>query len=219
MQTVTMKDRRVVSYTISDEDQAILIQIRDNLRRNYFLIGDIANKYVYESVKHDYAMNVLDIYDEIGRIVGKAGRTVRYYAEEAAFYTPSMREAYDILPFSFFVFARTMGDMWVTVLDYAMEHPQYSLAAIKRNFLPIPYNTLDNSEQDGIINDDSGQSVAKLKGALDQGEVQVGPIVNMMIDLSSRAISLVDSIPLSDDKKQRLMEAIMTIREIVASMV
>lgn len=216
METVVLKDRAVVSYTISDEDQAILIQIRDNLRRNYFLIGDIANKYVYESVKHDYAMNVLDIYEEIGRIVGKAGRTVRYYAEEAAFYTPSMREAYDILPFSFFVFARTLGDDWVHILEYAMEHPHYSLAAIKRHFLPTPDNTLDNSDQDGIM--DYGK-IDKPAVIVDQGEVQVGPIVNIMIDLSSRAISLIDSIPLPDDKKQRLVEAIMTIREIVASMV
>lgn len=202
-----------VYKTISDEDQAILIQIRDNIRNNYFMIGDIANKYIYQCVRNDNMVYSQDIYDDIGKIVGKSGRTVRYYAEEATFYSFDVRDQYDILPFSFFVFARTMGDIWQEVLDYAMEHPHYSLDAIKKHYLP-------NFNSDGTI-DDNGEEVGLLVGnTVDQDKAaNIGPLINTMINLSALAIRLVNSavLPISDEHKIKLSDAAVTIHNIILS--
>jgi len=209
MKTQMVANRISVSNTISDEDQAILIQIRDNIRDNYFMIGDVANKYIYQCVRNDNMVYSQDIYDDIGKIVGKSGRTVRYYAEEASFYSPKTRDQYDILPFSFFVFARTMGDIWKNVLDYAMEHPHYSLDAIKKHFLP-------NFDDSGIIDHD-GELV---EHTVDQEKAaNIGPLINTMINLSALALRLVNSavLPISDDSKAKLSDAAMTIHNIISS--
>jgi hypothetical protein len=119
MTDILVQSKSKVDSLLSDEDQAILIQIRDNIRNNYFAIGDIANKYVvlcnknktvvlaqdiYDSVGKLTVVLAQDIYDSVGKLVGKSGRTVRYYAEQAAFYPLDTRDKYDILPFGFFVF-------------------------------------------------------------------------------------------------------------------
>lgn len=210
MNDYKVASRVSVSNTISDEDQAILIQIRDNIRNNYFMIGDIANKYIYQAVANNTIMYSQDIYDNIGKIVGKSGRTVRYYAEEATFYSFETRDQYDILPFSFFVFARTMGDDWKNVLDYAMEHPQYSLEAIKKRYLP------------NLETDDTIEYGNLAEHTVDQEKAaNVGPLINTMINLSALALRLVNSavLPISDEHREKLSDAAMTIHNIISAIV
>jgi len=115
------------------EDEALLMGVRDSIRDNYFLVGRIANKYIEMTSRGGLPVTFRDIYHQVGRIVGKADRTIRYYAEVENFYTREDQLEYDILPFNFFDYARAYAN-WREILDYAMEYPSYSLGAIKRKF-------------------------------------------------------------------------------------
>lgn len=117
----------------TDEDESLLMAARDNHRENSFLIGRIANKYIEKSSKAELPVTFREIYHLIGRMVGVPDRTVRYYAETERCYSRDVQLEYDILPFNVFNYAKT-HDNWRDILDYAMEHPSYSLSAIKREF-------------------------------------------------------------------------------------
>jgi hypothetical protein len=120
---------------IEEADQAELIQIRewDCLMR--FRVGDIANKYALLSAGRGLRVPDSAIHEAVGRFCGKTGRTVRYYAEQAAFYSPDVRATYNAVPFSVFVLARRCGPAWADVLEYALLHPLASEAEIERKFL------------------------------------------------------------------------------------
>jgi hypothetical protein len=188
---------------ISDEDQALLIQIRDNLRLNYFAIGDVANKYIYMSAKGKYAVDAQTIYDAVGKFVGKSGRTVRYYAEQSMFYDQATRDKYDILPFSFFVFARSMDGQWNDVLEYAMLNPQKRLSAIRTKFIGgISDDTIEEYEEQPV--EDSSRSIRTF--------------LSVIIDLSANALRLSNSVRISDDQKEVLKKAALQIRDIVKTL-
>lgn len=197
---------------ISEEDQAVLIQIRDNIRYNYFAIGDVANKYVVLCSQRKKAVLSQAVYDAVGEFVGKSGRTVRYYAEQAAFYHPDTRDRYDILPFSFFVFARSMGDRnWETILDYCMTKPNKSLAFIRRKFLYEPDREADRDgeAEDKIPTDEIHTSSPDGKN--------ISVFLSVMLDLSSRALALSDHLSIPPDAKLKLREAATQIREVLNS--
>ena len=194
---------------VSAEDQAILMQIRDNIRYNYFAVGDIANKYVVLCNSGSRFVLSQDIYDGVGAYIGKSGRTVRYYAEQAAFYDNDTRDRYDILPFAFFVFARSMGDNWETILDYCMDNPHYNLNSIRRKFLYEPeradiVDTPEETEIDEIITVDRQSD-----------ERTVGLFLSVMMDLSARALSMAETLDISKEAKDTLRSAAMQIREVL----
>jgi hypothetical protein len=187
----------IVAQTISEDDLAVLIAIRDNLRDNYFLVGDIANRYIANAAKAGFVITNQQIEDEIGGILGKSGRTIRYYAEEAAFYGADIRQQYDILPFSFFAYARST-DNWKAVLDYAMEHPGISLPALRA----LAFSHIANSE---------------LQIAADQKpDAHCGLALSILADLSARAILLVEQMVLPEAIKSKLLAAASTIRDLLA---
>jgi hypothetical protein len=122
-----LKTEPAVFYTYADlieeEDQSELMSIRDMLSACYFRIGDIALKYVHGNArKNSLRVNVKMIYEAVGFFVGRSGRTVRYYAENAVFYEPDVRDTYKELPFAYFDLARNFGDHWRDVLEYASEN-------------------------------------------------------------------------------------------------
>ena len=211
MQTITAPLKIKSNLVITDEDQAILLHIRDNIRNNYFAIGDIANKYVVLCNSGKYAVNAQAVYDAVGEYVGKSGRTVRYYAEQAAFYHPETRDRYDILPFSFFVFARSMGKSWEAILDYCMEHPASSLSSIRRKFLYEPEHLSEETDEEVY-------EVPALQENEEKDGRTIGLFLSTMLDLSARALSMSQNMPIPEDAKQKLEEAAMQIRTVLHSL-
>ena len=104
---------------VPDEYQMVLLQYADVYKYAAFDIGDIANLLINMAASKGFGVTVARVYEAVGRFCDKSGRTVRYYAEAAAFYPKSVRNEYDMLPFSHFSFARRVGDGSRVVLEYA----------------------------------------------------------------------------------------------------
>jgi hypothetical protein len=140
---------------IQEEDQNTLMMARDGLRYTYFLIGDIANKYLRMTADTGYKVPAARIFDAVAYFSGHASRTVRYYAETAAFYPEAVREEYGELPFSYFVTARYAGDKWRDVLDFAAANPNVTLGVLQAQYGAQPLCDLparDVFADDGTLN-------------------------------------------------------------------
>lgn len=111
---------------VPDDLQMELLDLRDNIRNNSFKVGDIAWKVMQGSLERGLNVSQSMVWAAVGSFVGYSSRTIRYFAETASFYPKSIRDKYDILPFSHFVYARYKGDKWQDVLDYAMANPGIS---------------------------------------------------------------------------------------------
>jgi len=120
---------------VSEEYQNQLMYWRDMFRIGQFNIGDIANDVIIDCAMRGIAVNHDRIDEAIGSFCGKTGRTVRYYRETAGFFPKEIRRKYDMLPFSHFVFARTMGKRWEEVLDYAAHAPNMTEKGLQAHFL------------------------------------------------------------------------------------
>lgn len=137
----TKTDRLVSRTKMSDSDivpedyQNILIYLRDSITSACFAIGDIANDLVSKSLDAGLPVTDQRIFEAVGKYCGKSPRTVRYYAETSAFYDKEVRQEYETLPFSFFVFARSMNGKWKEVLDFASNNQGSTLEYLKYIFL------------------------------------------------------------------------------------
>lgn len=119
---------------VPDDYQNALLYWRDTFSRGYFAIGDIANELCELSAIKSFPVTQQRIFDAVGKFCGKSGRTVRYYAETSTFYDDIVRSEYEELPFSHFVFARTIGGDWRSVLDFAKLSPHCSVDYLRREF-------------------------------------------------------------------------------------
>lgn len=140
MDNVKIDFRVIYPNVVSDNDivpddyQNALLYWRDTFSRGYFSIGDIANELCELSLLKDLPVTQQRIFDAVGKFCGKSGRTVRYYAETSSFYPSKVRDEYEELPFSHFVFAKTLNDEWKDVLDFAKLSPHCSVEYLRRNF-------------------------------------------------------------------------------------
>jgi hypothetical protein len=122
------------SEIVSEEHQNRLMFWRDTLRIGQFDIGDIAREVILDAANRGIAVNNDRIDAAVGSFCGKTARTVRYYRETAAFFDETAREKYNMLPFSHFVFARTMGELWESVLERARLTPGMTAKALEAEF-------------------------------------------------------------------------------------
>src|SRR3990167_3636369 len=99
---------------VEDNDQVMLRSISDGMKRDFFLIGDIAHKLILSAEKEGFRVKKLDkdiyismgkVFNAVGHFCDRSGRTVRYYFETSKFYPLDVREEFDMLPFSMFVLA------------------------------------------------------------------------------------------------------------------
>jgi hypothetical protein len=129
------------TYTISDSDivpeneQNRLLYWRDKFKVGCFDIGDIACELVVRAAESGFRVTQSQVFDAIGRFCGKSGRTIRYYYETSIFFPQEVRDDYEELPFSHFVFARSMGHRWEEVLEYAQSKPHITLAGLEHMFV------------------------------------------------------------------------------------
>lgn len=127
------------SQLVPDDIIRTLISIRDQVTQSCFTIGDIANNMVVRAAQIGFDhVTAWRVRRAVGRFCGKSERTVRYYAEVAAFYPENVRTIYEVLPFSHFVFAKTMGGQWQEVLDYALGKPEATVDELKYQFVTRP---------------------------------------------------------------------------------
>lgn len=122
-----------------------------------FDIGDVANDLCIESVDRGLPVTNKRVYAAVGRFCGKSGRTVRYYAECSSFFPQSVRDEFDHLSFSHFVFAKTLDGRWMEVLEYASNKPQISVEELRFSFA----NQGDQDEFDRILESESEEPCAR----------------------------------------------------------
>lgn len=122
---------------VPDDYQRELITWRDVFLGGAFRIGDIANELIEKQrAKRDIdglRITSKRIYRAVGRFCGKSGRTIRYYGETASFFSEEIRQKYQVVPFSHFVLAKSMGN-WEEVLDYVSANPDCTAEMIMREF-------------------------------------------------------------------------------------
>jgi hypothetical protein len=99
---------------VADEFQNELIMIRDKVKEYAFRVGDITESVI--NFNPDEPRSLL--YLAVGSFCGRSARTVRDYHRVSMFYPMDIRKQYEILAFDHFRFA--MGDMWRSILDYAI---------------------------------------------------------------------------------------------------
>ena len=108
---------------IPEDKQSRLIMLRERKRDIYFEIGDIANEL---HVLHQGLISKNKIYKAVAKFVDATDRTVRYYAETAAFYSQEVREEFEVVPFTHFDLARNYGDDWRRILLWSQMNPTWS---------------------------------------------------------------------------------------------
>lgn len=227
-----LSDDKPVWYSYSDiieeADQSELASIRTMLKWSYFRIGDIALKYVQGNARKNALRVPADrIYEAIGYFVGRTARTVRYYAENAAFFPEDVRDTYKVLPFSYFDLSRTFGDQWREVLEYATENINMSYDSIEYNcrqaFMHNEPIYTPHQESDEII-----ESLEKLSEKIPMCESPTkaisGPSRAQLLSLTNAASDLVEkinrldrAIGLPEDIHIQLSESLDGIRRVIES--
>lgn len=123
-----------MSSLLPDEIQARLIEIRQSMTVDCFAVGDIAEEISKHAAEQGFKVTQGDIHNIIGSFIGKSGRTVRYYHETARFFDVPTRTEFAILNFAHFVVARSFGDNWRDVLEYAADNPNVPAMALAAHF-------------------------------------------------------------------------------------
>jgi len=213
------------SQIIQEEDQNTLMMARDGLRYTYFLIGDIANKYLRMTADTGYKVTATRIFDAIAYFSGHASRTVRYYAETAAFYSEAVREEYGELPFSYFVTARYAGDKWRDVLDFAAANPYVTLGVLQAQY-GSPTPLCDTPARDiftdaGTINpigigappDDKKNNTAD--GTAIGRQSQLLMAISDLVDRSEQLLWQTDDGGLPPDIREGLLSVLTSFRELL----
>lgn len=130
---------------LPDELQTRLDQLGYEISQREWQIGDIANE-VYEAIKQSdkpvaRLLSKEDICAAIGKRVQKSASTVKLYARVAEFFPQSVRDEFDTLYFSTFVFACRRqfqeNEAWRRVLEYAVRQ-QCSVDLLEATFLETP---------------------------------------------------------------------------------
>jgi hypothetical protein len=200
------------SDIVPDEEQQELISLRDDERENFFRVGDIANLRVARSVALGLPVTAERVYAAVGRFRGRSSRTIRYYAECALFYRQEDREEYGILPFSFFVYAKTKGDQWKSVLDYAMLNPVCTLDELRLCFVgdnnPQPVQFPQQLQQDieDIIeqNNDQQYVLPRYKASL---------LIASLSEVVEYLSRLLRYLPMSDGLRNKVEACVVQVKD------
>lgn len=213
---------------VSDSDiipqnyQNKLMYWRDRLKEGYFQIGDIAAELLERSAQQGFPITQVRVFAAVGKFCDRSGRTVRYYYEVASFYPPDVRDQYDVLSFSAFAFAKSMGHRWKEVLDYAMLYPSISEDGLRIHFLvslPTPDDYAEPEPSPSIPTTLSPSIPPLIPTSHAQTSVARNAVKSHAITtLGSLVDSLGEvlrSVPIRTESRDRLAEALDTIREIL----
>lgn len=214
----TLTDNDIVPHALQNR----LMYWRDVFRMGQFDIGDIAAEVIESVAARGLGINQDRVMDATGNFCGKSGRTVRYYYETAVFYPPDVRQEFNILPFSHFVFARSTGDHWRRVLEYSMVFPGIGEKGLRAEYLrwlrdfenfSVAAPTYD---PDGVVLDseqEDGELSASGESCETSQDYRVGmhagiAVVNGVILALGKLESLVSEAEIPGDVKNLLIDAI-----------
>lgn len=123
MQTIIKTGVSLLYQAIPDELQNDLIQIGENLSRDKWKIGDIANEIKQLTRERLLNCSIMDVYSFVAQLLRDefSARTIEYYAGLSGFYDCNTREEFQPLSHSHFAYARQYGDRRLEVLNLAMD--------------------------------------------------------------------------------------------------
>ncbi len=203
---------------VPEEYQNRLINWRTIFKRAQFDIGDIANKLVRLSIDKNLKVTDDRIFKAVGAFCGRSGRTVRYYAETAAYYNPIEREEFDMLPFSHFVLARSFGGRSRDVLEYAALNPHLSENGLRFRFIQ------DNADSPGIMRQMNPDSPIDVTGEFTSLEEEPGEnspnillfnTAALVSGLLSKMSKLIESLPLKTETKDKVYRALVDLQSVM----
>lgn len=191
---------------LSDEVQARLIEIRHSMTVDSFSVGDIATEVIQHAVKEGFKVTQEDIFNLIGGFVGKTGRTVRYYHETARFFDVPTRQEFAMLNFAHFVVARSFGDNWREVLEYAADNLTVPASALAAKFgVDVP---------DGADSDVPNSADSDVPNSA-QAENLAAKLLSMLSSLLERIAKITGKLPLSEDLNERLEAVTDDLRDLI----
>ena len=207
---------------VPDSAQNILINWRDLFVDGYFAIGDIANSLVLRSAERGFPVTDKRVYKAVGRFCGKSGRTVRYYAETSAFYPEEVRDEFDVLPFSHFVFARSMGGRWREILEYASTVPEVTQVALRVKFV-YGIDIDKTCEHSQVIGDNGhGGYDGEVSKIGEVSQISSGAGTHLALSLLSRVSAdmgelrnVVWELDMDSDRKSEFLDAIKAVERLV----
>jgi hypothetical protein len=207
-----------VSYSdiVPEDIQNELMSWRDVFTLGYFAIGDIANELTERSTAIGLPVTNLDVHRAVGRFCGKSARTVRYYAEMANFFPVEVRQEFDMLPFTHFRFARTLGRRHRQVLEFAQAHPDFSEEGLRQAFASGAFLTSDfdlpTSDHPSVnydVPDASGERVERSRSTF----ASTFRVANVIGDLIENLRGLTEGVMLRRETASRLAFALEEIRK------
>jgi hypothetical protein len=201
---------------VPDETQNVLIQLRDTHRYSAFMIGDIANDLILRAAKKGFPVTNARIFEAIGHFCDRSGRTVRYYAETASFFPQDVRDQYDVLPFSCFVFARQMGTRWPEVMEYSLTKPNIGIRELRLKFLSEK-NVCVVEDEEECVHDTSVDGVLpeRMKPAGSEPKAHVFQSVIITLNrLAVEADKLIEDEMIKERIRKELSENISNIRRL-----
>jgi hypothetical protein len=195
---------------VPESYQMRLIAWRDEFTRGYFEIGDIANEISLLNINSKMKTENMVIYSAVGRFCGKSGRTVRDYAEIAAFFPVHTREYYDMLPFSHFRFAKSCGLRWEEVLEYSLGDPDASEEKLAYMFSGVAVQ--DISDDDSVAVQDL--SVAPVAASVAPVAVGLSAII-VLANLISQVEGML-SWELKKETRRKLVLALDGLKDVLS---
>ena len=189
---------REVLVKTPDEVQNLLLQLGENIGSQRWQIGDITND-LREAFRDIPAVAV---YTAVAIMVKREvfPRTVAYYAMQAEFFTPEIREAYEPLPFSHFDAARMQGDRWRDFLDLSLGRLEKDGKIASRESLLIEF--LHDPAEESIPDWDNEP------GEYDPDEeMTYSVLTDLSLQISKfgrRALGLLDKLPQKDERLQTI---------------
>lgn len=208
-----MRNYTSLSYgdIIPDDLQSELIFIRDSLKQCFFRIGDIANE-IYDGHSHTVQRDVINA--AVGALCGKSGRTVRYYSETALFFPPEVRQEFEVLSFTHFVYAHTFGASWRVYLEKAagsLSRSAESIAAeLSRPAVvhEIPENLPSESPPETPGTPILGESDDDEEFRLEGRRIKRADLAMKYVDLLASVSEIIMEFPLAQKDASRLSDAL-----------
>ena len=220
-----------VNDIVPQEYQAQLMALDSALSLCYWRIGDIANDLI-NSVNRKKAAEMgkvvsqADIFGAVGYFCHRTARSVRYYYEVARWFTPDVRQKYDV-PFSVWAVAR-----WVKeperLLQIADNNPDYSSERVRTLYYTEigeepPVRPEKTDEAEGVRPDggaEIGGDELPLPGEGEQWSGSApGRFKSVLIAKLDHTLSdlkqTVDRIPLPQDLRVRIGDCVLEIQDII----
>lgn len=213
---------KLTSY-IPDETLNELSAMANRWKLDYIRLGHITLK-IIDWVEKDEGQNlgfgVMDVYRAVASALNNeiSERTVRYYTDVVKFFDLEIFEAYELLPFSHFAFAKSFDGKAFDVLDLAYSYTKTYGKAPSVAWLSVNFGNVTPDE----LNESLGEGSDRIDFLRDQsnglggGQDYSGPQnqVFILVDRLKTAIS-VESENLKPSEKAKLKSELQEIVDLL----